>query len=133
MKWAKSVSHGNNNPLALIVCIVHNYVLNHVRKVRAMPKMKPTEDIQPLTVFRANVASFVDQVRETKRPLYLTQHGKSAAVLLSTTEYEALVEELEILRDVQASERELAEGRGVSHERVAEELRQIVRARSQNP
>ena len=95
--------------------------------------MKPTEDIQPLTVFRAKVASFVDQVRETRRPLYLTQHGKSAAVLLSTAEYEALVEELETLRDVQTSERELAEGRGVPHEQVAEELREIVRARSQSP
>jgi prevent-host-death family protein len=98
-----------------------------------MPSIKPTEDIQPLTAFRANVAFFVDQVRETKRPLYLTQHGKSAAVLLSTAEYEALVEELEILRDVQTSERELAEGRGVPHEQVAEELREIVRARSENP
>ncbi len=58
-----------------------------------MPTVKPTEDIQPLTAFRANVASFVDQVRETRRPLYLTQHGKSAAVILSTAEYEALVEE----------------------------------------
>ena len=30
-----------------------------------MPRMKSTEDIQPLTAFRANVASFVAQVRET--------------------------------------------------------------------
>jgi antitoxin YefM len=98
-----------------------------------MSTIKPTEDIQPLTAFRANVASFVDQVRESKRPLYLTQHGKSAAVLLSTSAYESLVEEVEILRDVQASERELAEGRGVPHEQVARELREIVRAGSKNP
>jgi antitoxin YefM len=98
-----------------------------------MPALKPTEDIQPLTAFRAKVASFVEQVRETRRPLYLTQHGRSAAVLLSTSEYEALVEELEILRDVQASERELAEGRGVPHEQVVRELREIVRKRSRKP
>ena len=30
-----------------------------------MTRMKSTEDIQPLTAFRANVASFVAQVRET--------------------------------------------------------------------
>ena len=94
-----------------------------------MPTVKPTEDIQPLTAFRANVASFVDQVRETRRPLYLTQHGKSAAVLLSTAEYEALVEEIEILRDIQISEQELAEGRGVPHDQVVQELREGVQAR----
>jgi prevent-host-death family protein len=94
-----------------------------------MPTAKPTEDIQPLTAFRANVASFVDQVRETGRPLVLTQHGRSAAVLLGAADYEALIEELEVLRDIQVSERELAEGRGIPHEQVAQELREIVRSR----
>lgn len=94
-----------------------------------MPTVKPTEDIQPLTAFRANVASFVDQVRETGRPLVLTQHGRSAAVLLGAADYEALIEELEILRDVQVSERELAEGKGIPHEQVAQNLREIVRSR----
>jgi antitoxin YefM len=98
-----------------------------------MPSIKPTDDIQPLTAFRANVASFVDQVRETKRPLYLTQHGKSAAVLLSSSEYEALVEEIEVLKDIQASERELAEGKGIPHEQVADGLREIARAGPKRP
>jgi antitoxin YefM len=94
-----------------------------------MPSVKPTEDIQPLTAFRANVASFVDQVRETGRPLVLTQHGRSAAVLLGAADYEALIEELDLLRDVQISERQLAAGQGIPHEQVAQELREIVRAR----
>ncbi len=59
-----------------------------------MPKVKPSEDIQPLSTFRANAASLVQQVRETKRPLVLTQHGRSAAVVLDVEEYEALVEQV---------------------------------------
>jgi antitoxin YefM len=98
-----------------------------------MPTIKPTMDIQPLTAFRAKVASFVDQVRETRRPLILTQHGKSAAVLMGAAEYEALIEELEILRDIQVSERELAQGRGVPHEEVAGELREVVRHTRMRP
>jgi prevent-host-death family protein len=94
-----------------------------------MSTVKPTEDIQPLTAFRANVASFVEQVRETGRPLVLTHHGRSAAVLLGVADYEALIDELEVLRDIQASERELAEGKGIPHEQVAQELREIVRSR----
>ena len=93
-----------------------------------MSIVKPTQDIQPLTAFRANVASFVDQVRETHRPLVLTQHGRSAAVLLGAADYEALVEELETLRDISASERELADGKAIPHDDVAAELRAIVAA-----
>ena len=92
--------------------------------------MKPTQDIQSLTTFRANVASFVDQVRETRRPLVLTQHGQSAAVLIGAAEYEALVEELEVLRDISISERQLAAGRGVAHDEVKAHLLEIVRRRS---
>jgi antitoxin YefM len=92
--------------------------------------MKPTQDIQSLTAFRANVASFVDQVRQTRRPLVLTQHGQSAAVLLGAAEYEALIEELEVLRDISISERQLAEGKGVPHEEVKAHLLEIVRQHS---
>lgn len=91
--------------------------------------MKPTQDIQTLSAFRANVASFVDQVRQTRRPLVLTQHGQSAAVLLGAADYEALVEELEILRDISLSERELADGQGVPHEEVRAKLLEVVRER----
>jgi len=98
-----------------------------------MPTIKPTEDIQPLTAFRANAASFVAQVRETRRPLILTQHGRGAAVLLGVSEYEALIEENEVLRDIQVSEQELAEGRAVSHDQEASELRKAVAARLPAP
>jgi prevent-host-death family protein len=74
--------------------------------------MKPTQDIQSLTAFRANVSSFVDQVRQTRRPLVLTQHGQSAAVLMDAADYEALIEELEVLRDITLSERDRPGSRG---------------------
>ena len=94
-----------------------------------MIRIKPTEDIQPLTAFRANVAGFIDQVREQHRPLVLTQHGKSAAVLLGAEDYEDLVEELELHRSVQRGLDDAAEGRVVSHDVVAAELRGIVQSR----
>ncbi|TVP74726.1 MAG: type II toxin-antitoxin system Phd/YefM family antitoxin [Gemmatimonadales bacterium] len=88
-----------------------------------MPRIKPSEDVQPLSAFRANAAGFLDQVRETKRPLVLTQHGKSAAVLLEVGQYEALVEEVELVRDIRQAKAELASGQGLSHEEVVKELR----------
>jgi antitoxin YefM len=92
--------------------------------------MKPTEDIQSLSVFRANVASFVEQVRRNRRPIVLTQRGQSAAVLIGAADYEAMVEELEVLRDINISERQITEGKTVPHDRVMAELREIVESQS---
>jgi len=85
--------------------------------------LKPSQDVQPLSAFRANAAGFLDQVRSTKRPLVLTQHGKSAAVVLDVAEYEALVDELEVIRDIRQAKAELARGDAIPHEEVVAELR----------
>jgi prevent-host-death family protein len=79
--------------------------------------------VQPLSAFRANAAGFLDQVRSTKRPLVLTQHGKSAAVVLDVDQYEALVDEIELIRDIRQAKEELARGEGVPHDEVVAELR----------
>ena len=88
-----------------------------------MPVIKPSQDVQPLSAFRANAAGFLEQVRATKRPLVLTQHGKSAAIVLDVDEYESLVEELELVRDIRQAKAELARGEGIPHEQVVAELR----------
>lgn len=80
-----------------------------------MPRLRPTEDIRPLADFRANLASVVRQVRRTKRPVILTQHGRCAAVLVDAAEYEALVERAELLEDVRVAEAEIKAGHGVAH------------------
>jgi prevent-host-death family protein len=48
-------------------------------------------DIRPLSEFRANTAALVTQVRKTGRPLVLTQHGKSAVVLLDVHHYQSML------------------------------------------
>lgn len=88
-----------------------------------MAVLKPSQDVQPLSAFRANAAGFLDQVRSTKRPLVLTQHGKSAAVVLDVDLYEALVDEIEVIRDIRQAKTELARGDGIPHEDVVAELR----------
>lgn len=89
-----------------------------------MPSIKPSRDIRPVTEFRANASQFIAQVRETRAPMYLTQHGKGAAVLLNVEAYEAMVDELALLRALQTAERDIAAGRVYSHASVARYLRQ---------
>ncbi len=66
------------------------------------------EDIRPLSEFRANTAAFIEQVRTTHRPIVLTEHGRSAAVLLDVAEYERLAERAEVLEDVRVAEEQIA-------------------------
>jgi len=80
-----------------------------------MPRLRPTQDIRPLADFRANLATVVRHVQRTKRPVILTQRGRSAAVLVDAAEYESLLERAELLDDVRVAEAEVAAGRGVSH------------------
>lgn len=80
-----------------------------------MQRPKLTEDIQPLSEFRANAAALLEKVRSTKRPLVLTQRGHSAAVVVDVGEYERLIEELEVLRDVRTAEGQIAAGEGIPH------------------
>jgi prevent-host-death family protein len=88
-----------------------------------MSKLKPSRDIQPVTEFRANAARFIEQVQATGEPVILTQHGRSAAVLLDVGSYEGLLDELALLRDVRTAEQQVAAGQGRTHAAVAKALR----------
>ena len=80
-----------------------------------MRSCRPSQDIRPLSEFRASVATFVEQVQATQRPLVLTQHGRSAAILLAVDAYEALIERVELAEDVQIAEAQFAAGQGIAH------------------
>lgn len=87
-----------------------------------MKSVNLSEDIQPLSEFRANAAAMLRRVRDSRRPLVLTQRGHSAAVVLDVRQYESLLEELELLRDVDRAEQQISAGEGVEHQ---EALRQV--------
>lgn len=82
------------------------------------PRMLLDEDVRPLSEFRSKFATFVKQVRETKRPMVITQRGRSAAVLVDVGQYDAMLAKLEIIEDVQHAEAQLGEGLGVGHEKA---------------
>ena len=87
-----------------------------------MNRLSLTQDIQPLAVFRARVGTFIEQVTKTHRPLIITQHGKSAAVLLNVEEYETMLDKLELLQDVQEAEHQIDGGAGILHDAARKQL-----------
>ncbi len=75
------------------------------------------------TVFRANAAELIEQVRDTRRPLVLTQGGHSAAVVPDVEEHDSLLEELDLLRDIRLAEKEIKSGKGVSSRKARAQIR----------
>ncbi len=87
-----------------------------------MQRLKIDQDIKPLSEVRTGFANFIKQIHDTKRPVIITQHGKSVAVLLDVYEYEATQEKLELLTDVQTSLNQLENGQGLAHEEAKEKV-----------
>ena len=80
-----------------------------------MHRIQLDKDIQPLSEFRSKVAFYFEKLKKTKRPLIITQNGKSAAVLLDVSEYEAMVNKIEVLEDIRLAETQISEGKQISH------------------
>lgn len=89
-----------------------------------MPPLRPSTDVRPVTEFRANTSAIIEQMHTSRRPLILTQHGRSAAVLLDPEVYEGLIDEIELLRDLSISEAQIAAGQVVPHDEVVRRMRE---------
>lgn len=89
-----------------------------------MPSLRPSTDVRPVTEFRANASAVIEQMHATKRPVILTQHGRSTAVLLDVDVYESLIDEVEFLRDLRTSEAQIVAGQTIPHDEVARRMRE---------
>jgi len=88
-----------------------------------MLRIKIDQDIRSLSDFRANAASYIERVKSKRRPLVLTQHGKSSAVLIDVEDYQKLLDKIQLLEEISTARKELDNGEGVSQEEIFSELR----------
>jgi prevent-host-death family protein len=82
----------------------------------ARPAIDLEADIKPVTDFRANSAAMLDQIRESGRPIILTQRGRSAAVVIDIRSYQAMIDEIDELRDITRGIADADAGRVTEHE-----------------
>jgi antitoxin YefM len=90
---------------------------------RSSRRVRLDTDIRPVSEFRANAAELIEQVRTSGRPLVLTQRGHSAAVVLDVADYQQMIDENELLRDVRTAVEQIEAGKGVSNRDAKSELR----------
>ena len=83
-----------------------------------MQRLILDKDIKPMSEFRAHTASCIQQVQNTKRPVVITLHGKSAAVLIDVAEFESMSQRLELLQDIATGESQIDAGKGIPHNKA---------------
>ena len=88
-----------------------------------MSQIQLDKDIRSLSDFRANAASYIERVKSKRRPLILTQHGKSSAVLIDVEDYQKLLDKIQLLEELFTARKELDNGEGVSQKEFFSELR----------
>jgi prevent-host-death family protein len=57
-------------------------------------------NIRPLTDFRNRMKEYIKELNENKKPIVLTQHGKSAAVLLHAEKFQEMLDQIEFMHKV---------------------------------
>ena len=82
------------------------------------------QDIRPLSEFRKDAADFIDRINKQKRSIVLTQHRKSAAVLVDVSEYQRMVDKIDLLEELIEAERQIARGNVVSHEEAKKRIKE---------
>ena len=87
-----------------------------------MERIELDKDVKPISEFRANATNLIEQVNKTKRPLVITQQRKSSAVLLDVKEYEALLDNMELLSDLAEAEEDIKNKRVYSNDKIREML-----------
>lgn len=63
------------------------------------PHLEQFPSTAPLTDVRNNLSEIVDEIDRTGSQCVITKHGRPVAVILSSDEYESLVETMNILSD----------------------------------
>lgn len=58
------------------------------------------KNIKPITEFRNHIKEYIEELKRNKKPIILTQHGKSAAVLLDPDTFQELQDQIEFMRKV---------------------------------
>jgi prevent-host-death family protein len=78
--------------------------------------MNSKEDIRPISYIKANAAEILEQVNETRRPVYVTQNGEARAVLVDTESYENMKKAIGLLKLLTQGESDIVDGKVIAQE-----------------
>jgi len=92
--------------------------------IMANARIELDQDIQPLSEFRKHAADFINRIKSEKRSIVLTQHGKSAAVLVDVSEYQRMIDKIDLMEELIEAERQIARGEVVSNKEAKKQIKE---------
>jgi prevent-host-death family protein len=94
-----------------------------------MRAVRVSEDIVPVSAFKAQAAEWLRRIAETSHPLVITQNGKAAGVLLSPAQFDELSERAQLMGAIAEGLADSEAGRVHSHATVVAEIKKRRRVR----
>ncbi|OIP53081.1 MAG: hypothetical protein AUK31_02180 [Fibrobacteres bacterium CG2_30_45_31] len=86
------------------------------------------EDICPVSDFRSDINNMLQKTKTTHRPILLTQHGKSSAVVLDINDYQRLLYEKQLFEDIRIAKEQIKNGQTYT----TAEMKSILKKRYSN-
>ena len=90
-------------------------------------RCRPSEDVVPFSECRNNLSMYINRVRDTHRPVLITQNGRAASYLVDAKFMDDLFDSMELSRDIEISRREFAEGKGIPSDKVFKEMDDMIK------
>jgi prevent-host-death family protein len=90
--------------------------------------MPVTPKIIPISDLRQNASDVVKSVSSSREPVFITQRGRAAAVMVSMEVYENAQHEMDILHLLAKGEKEIAAGTGYELDDVMKEADRYLEA-----
>ena len=81
--------------------------------------MNLKKSIEPITVLKTRSAQLIEEAREARQPIVITQNGKATAVLQDVESYEDQRHALLMLKALAQGDQELKAGQGLSQNVVS--------------
>lgn len=83
-------------------------------------------NITSITDFRNNIKKYIKEISVQKIPIILTQHGKSAAVILDVEKYQEMQDQIDFMRKVTLGLKDIREGQTIPADDVFDEIDRIL-------
>jgi antitoxin YefM len=116
-----SAHHEHDGPPVLLTYAMMAFITSFQEVV--MSEIRPSTDVLPVTEFRAKTSQLLAKLRSDRRPMVLTQNGRSAAIVMDITAYEEMLDQIELLRDIRVAEEQIARGEAIPHDEAIAALR----------
>ena len=83
---------------------------------RTMKTMRLADDVVTFSTFRKTMSDCFNRNTKTHRPLLITQNGVASKVIIDVSDFDDIVESLELMDDLRVAEAELNRGEGIPHD-----------------